>query len=659
MESRKRNWWIAAAVVISALLIGIGVVRGGSSASPDSNPDKFSTPDAGPITAQALVAKPRRGKDPTLKLLSRTFEAGTSEAEVDAQLAKWRERKNVVAADRSVSPTPSTAAPNDPAWAIPNRFMPSPNSALPMARIGACCTKNGLLDTWGLPATSSGQVNVAIIDGGWIRSNDPTDGYNDQMHTELAGSFLGEWDEDNRNSAIGRPISELKPVENSDRRTKNLLHGMHVAQTMLGKANNRTSSAGVTGPRTDIKWGSFRTDFYSGVEHRPLTVAQALTTIYQHNQQAIEGKQATAWSVVTMSFGTYQNSLVWSELFERLTKQGVLLVSAGGNSRDSYQASRNGPPRWELGKNAVEWPAADPYVLSVANYGDYDRPLPGDTLTLSDATHHTSSSNPFVDLVAPGVLSPVSQFGMDVGVTGSSFSAASIAGLAAQVIATNQNTFRCIHAADETRRLNCVTELRKRLLGSTVPVGTRDSEETPETQGIGLIDANALLLDVPYKVIPPTPKQFKVFATRIAVDDQEETETIEYAATWRRVGPTATYRYYFDGDGTFLVQPDQLDPTITAPVGTGLNMRVPQLWSAYRIPYDPLPAGTTQFAAQVMVSQPERPPGRRQPLGESVHTFQLTASLETFYGKRAAQSLPATARCRLHQLNVRVECEIG
>lgn len=157
--------------------------------------------------------------------------------------------------------------------------------------------------------------------------------------------------------------------------------------------------------------------------------------------------------IVNMSFGIKQNSLTLRRAVKALSKNGVLMVAAAGNTGK---------------EGAVLYPAKYPEVIAVAACDEEGKPA------------IFTSSGPEVDIIAPGVDIPSTyKGGQYKAMSGTSMAAPHVSGALALVLS------RCSMAPEELKEI---------LKGTAKDLGI-----PREKQGAGLVDVERALLSADSK----------------------------------------------------------------------------------------------------------------------------------------------------------------
>lgn len=603
----------------------------------------FPTAAEGPIIASAVLRTKltKSGKpDPNskLKVLTKRFPPGTQQAVVEAHLKKWRQRPGVITADWSTEPQPASLMPDDPYWPTPVPGEEKPSSQLSMSSTGLCCSQNGLLDAWPSRVSTAGrndQVNIAIIDTGMIHPAPQLAGQNETMEAELQSRFLGEWDDETIDDNVGREWDDI-PVADRPLSVQEA-HGMSMALTATGQADNQTLSAGSAGAGTGVKFGIFRIREHPWQLAGALTVDEALAEISNHNIDATRGIGGHLWSVVNLSLGNPRIATTTDELLTELNRKGILVIAAGGNYREEYLHDANGGDIVPLGKDPISWTAASPHAISVANYGRYHRDQPPADpfqMRLADSTNQTSSTNPFINVAAPGAgMAIFGPGGPAIGL-GSSESTAIVSGVVASFVSRKPYSYHCAKR-DEAERLPCLIALRALIIGSTTDIaGNQAHPETFLTQGSGLIDVPALHAEAPALPVPARP-EFTTATLAVSPTDQR---AWRFHVEWKEVPGATGYQVFLNGDGTRQVLPNELDPALQEPTLVGNDWHFPAAWTARRVPLPPIPAAGRTLELEFPAPTPPLDP-------TYVNRLSLVAFDRTPDGKRQTTSFPVTVSC--------------
>ncbi len=627
----------------------------------------------GGLTVSAYIKKP--GGSPSVE--TRTLPEGATREQTQAALDELRAIPGAQVVDWSLPPTLKSATPNDPRW---NPNPAKPNLAVPFARIGLCCSNDGMVDGWDISSRlyananpKPADVNIAIIDSGLVKVRagvamdlDPV------IEADLKNRFLGTWDKSN---SITGGVVDLAIANTpyswaaSPPLTLDQHHGTDVAGYALGIANNKQGIAGAAGNLPNVKFGMFRHRDMGGI---PTTLSLILQQVTAYQGGKLAGGRN--WQVINMSLGSPGPNAVQAKLVEDLALRGVLVVSAASNERTSFDQSSNfykpGTNTIQhnatYGKNPVEWPGASPSGLSVASWGKSPS-SPNDTKMYGEETSDYSSYNPHVSITAPGTALPgVTEAGLPdeySKASGTSYASPTLAGIAASLISISGNKYRCTDKPTGPDRWKCLGELRANLLGSTSDVTGKS--ENPFMQGAGVIDVPRAFLGAPAITVPDQPVALAgtltVTKSTPAVGGNPATFDYTLKPTWTAAGLvppkgwkptdiTLAYQPYLDGDLTRKVEPNELKAALDKPDTnmpskdkvTG-NWSVPKDWVDYRITIPRVTGGLpgTEFNRQ----------GAIAPIGGiaivTVRFAVTTVATYTVAGKarRQTESLPATLEC--------------
>ncbi len=630
----------------------------------------------GGITVSAYIKKK---KDASPQIESRSLPEGATRAQVQAALAELGAIPGARVVDWSLPPQLNSVAPNDPRW---NPNPAEPNLAVPFARIGLCCSNDGLLDGWDISSriyanSQPADVNIAIIDSGLVKQDQNKDAAGiAAIETDLKSRFIGGWDSTNE-AAGTAPIPWATYPDGNDNVEKNA-HGTDVAGYALATADNAIGTAGPAGNLPNVKFGMFRYLPYKDAAGTgttgPLPIKGgykgALEIILRQvtAYQAINpGADARNWNVVNMSLATPISDKVDSKLVDDLVDKGVLIISGAGNYRQTIAAAK--VP--EYGRNPIVWPASYSSNTSVASWGSQPKQTawaPPKTKNVfdysamyTDVTSGFSSFGVGVDIAAPGAALPGIASGRYVNMAddGTSLSAPVVSGIAASMISISGDRYRCTTKGTPTERRGCVEDLRSVLVGSTSDVTGK--AETFAMQGAGVIDVPRAFLGAPSITVPKAPTGLKGTLTLSNVTDQDY--DVKTDIKWDEVkspdldtrdksidSVEVQYQVYVDGDLTRGFDKDAGDIWDTSKTADAVGARrnasgngwtIPSLWTDYRIPIPRtlLPPFNTKATGIIHMF------GRTTEIQVSVTTVYMYKKGGKY--RRQAESLPTSMICNV------------